>query len=97
MMFGLTGGGDVIYSLPGAADVCGAVMATFGKILCYYFVEISTPHHPGELPYRCRGCQSSETQESTVYSGGRSNDMWILKSINAWSQLPLRVDTGKNI
>lgn len=38
-------------------------MPTFGKVLCYYFIEVSTWHHTRELPYWCGGCQSTKTEE----------------------------------
>lgn len=54
MTFTLTGGGDIINSLPGLSDVYVAVGPTFGKVLCYCFIEVPTWHHARELPYRRR-------------------------------------------
>lgn len=53
MTFILTGGGDIIDSLPGLSDVYVTVGPTFGKVLCYYFIEVPAWHHTRELPYRC--------------------------------------------
>lgn len=58
-----TSGRDIINSLPRLSDVCITVLSTCGKVLCYYFVEVSTWHHTRKLPYWCGGCQSSEIQE----------------------------------
>lgn len=49
----LTRGRDIINSLPRLSDVCITVIPTSGKVLCYYFVEVSTWHHTRELPYWC--------------------------------------------
>lgn len=54
MTFTLTGGGDIIDSLPGLSDVYVAVGPTFGKVPCYCFIEVPAWHHTRELPYRCR-------------------------------------------
>lgn len=49
----LTSGRDIFNSIPRLSDACITVISTFGKVLCYYFVEVSTWHHTRELPYWC--------------------------------------------
>lgn len=53
----LTSRRDIFNSLPWPPDVFITVTPAFGKVLCNYFIEVSTRHHPRKLPYWCRGCQ----------------------------------------
>lgn len=64
----LTSGRDIVNSLPRLSDVCVTFIATSGKVLCYYFVKVSTWHHTRELPYWCGGCQSSEIQRRKPFT-----------------------------
>lgn len=65
----LTRGRYIFDSLPRLSDVRITVVTTFGKVLCYYFVEVSAWHHTRKLPYWCGGCQSSEIKKQNhIYS-----------------------------
>lgn len=62
----LTSRRDIFNSLPWHPDVFITVTPTSGKVLCNYFIEVSTRHHPRKLPYWCRGCQCPEIKSADI-------------------------------
>lgn len=62
----LTSRRDIFNSLPWHPDVFITVTPASGKVLCNYFIEVSTRHHPRKLPYWCRGCKGPEIKSADI-------------------------------
>lgn len=62
----LTSRRDVFNSLPRQPDVFITVTPASGKVLCNYFIEVPTRHHPRKLPYWCRGCKGPEITSAGI-------------------------------